>query len=86
MRTSSSPARADSPPGVLKVGQMTSGFTPDDGPGIAVPPVDAAQHENRRIAEIHHLGAGFGVGKAQLARLQIDMLPAEVHMADISDY
>ena len=71
-------ARADAPPGMLQVSKMTSRFAPRDYPGVAVTPVDALKDGDRRIAEIHHLGARLGVGQAQLTRPQIDMLPAQL--------
>ena len=58
-------ARADTPPGMLQVGKMTSRFAPRDYPGVAVTPVDALKDGDRRIAEIHHLGARLGVGKTE---------------------
>ena len=71
-------ARADTPPGMLQVSKMTSRFAPRDHPRVAVTPVDALKDGDRRIAEIHHLGARLGIGQAQLTRLQIDMLPEQL--------
>ena len=68
-------ARADTPPGMLQVSKMISWFAPRDYPGVAVTPVDALKDGDRRIAEIHHLGARLGVRQTQLTLLQIDMLP-----------
>ena len=50
-------ARADTPPGMLHVSKMTSRFAPRDYPRVAVTPVDALKDGDRRIAEIHYLGA-----------------------------
>ena len=55
-------ARADTPPGMLQVSKMTSRFAPRDHPGVAVTPVDALKDGDRRVPEIHHLGARLGVG------------------------
>ena len=78
-------ARADTPPGMLHVSKMTSRFAPRDYPRVAVTPVDALKDGDRRIAEIHHLGTRLGVWQVQFTHLQINMLPAEVHIAGIFD-
>ena len=70
--------RSDTPPGMLQVGKMTSWFAPRDYPGVAISPVDALKDGDRRVAEIHHLGARLGVGQAQLTGPQIDMLPEKL--------
>ena len=58
-------ARADTPPGMLQVSKMTFRFTSRDHPGVAISPVDALKNCDRRIAEIHHLGARLGVRQAE---------------------
>ena len=57
-------ARTDTPPGMLQVSKMTSRFAPRDYPGVAVLPVDAVQDGDRRVPEIHHLGARLAVWQA----------------------
>ena len=54
-------ARADTPPGMLQVSKMTSRFAPRDHPRVAVTPVDALKDGDRRVPEIHHLGARLGI-------------------------
>ncbi len=67
----------DTPPGMLQVGEMAVGLVPGDHPRIVLPPVNAAQHGDGRIAQMHSLGSRLGVGQSQFARIQVDMLPAE---------
>ena len=65
----------DAPPGVLQVGEMAPRLATRDHPRVVVLSLDAAQHRDRRVAQMHHLGARLGIREPELAGVQVDMLP-----------
>ena len=70
--------RPDAAPGVLKVGQMAARFSAGDHPRVLLVTGQALQQPHRRRRQRHRPTASLGVGKVQLPRLQVDMLPPQL--------
>ena len=69
---------ANAPPGVLQVGEMAPRLATRDHPRVVVLSLDAAQHRDRGVAQMHHLGACLGIREPELASVQVDMLPTQL--------
>ena len=67
--------RPDAAPWVLEVGEVAAGLLAGDYPRVVLFARQRFQQPHRRGCQRHGASAGLGVGQAQLARLQIDMLP-----------
>ena len=62
-------ARADAPPGMLKIGQVGARPLADDNPGIALRAGQGGKHACRRPGQRHHPGASLAVAQPKLTRL-----------------
>ena len=61
----------------VQEGEMGAGLLAGDHPGIVFIALDAAQHGDGRVAEMHDPGAGLGVRQPKLAPIQVNVFPPE---------
>ena len=72
-------AGADALPEGLEVAERLAGQDASDDPRIAVNPLGTLQVFDRRGTDMHDFLAGFGIGQAQDAFVEIDVVPFQRH-------
>ena len=79
MRRFPIPARSTmSIPRAVQEGEMGAALLAGDHPGAVFIWLNAAEHGDGGLAEMHDPGAGLGVRQPQLAPVQVNVLPPEL--------